>query len=93
MVRDGSGLHNGRVKRVLVNDVSVRVDRRGGNYPTSPVTISGLVLASADAVRVELEPEQVSASRMRPRCWTGALEYTALYVAARGCPVLTRQSG
>jgi hypothetical protein len=47
----------GQVKRVLVNDVSAGWTAVGGDYPTSPVSVSGLVLASADAVRVELEPK------------------------------------
>lgn len=53
----GSGY--GQVKRVWVNGSAGWV-QVGGDYPISPVAVSGLVLPSADAVRVELEPEQVS---------------------------------
>lgn len=52
-----TGAGYGQVKRVLVNDVSAGWTAVGGDYPTSPVAISGLVLASEDAVRVELEPK------------------------------------
>lgn len=54
-----TGAAYGQVKRVWVNGSAGWV-QVGGDYPTSPVAVSGLVLPSADAVRVELEPEQVS---------------------------------
>ena len=55
-----TGAGYGKVKRVWVQDVSLGWTQVGGDDPTSPIAISGLVLVSADAVRVELEPEAVS---------------------------------
>jgi len=66
----------GKVKRILVNDVSAGWTAVGGNYPTSPVTISGLVLASADAVRVELEPKADALQSETPVLDWLHLEYT-----------------
>lgn len=83
----------GRVKRVLVNDVSAGWVQVGGDYPTSPVSVSGLVLPSADAVRVELEPEQVSGIQNETPVldWV-QLEYTAASTGRPWLPVLM-QSG
>ncbi len=72
-----TGAAYGQVKRVWVNGSAGWV-QVGGDYPTSPVSVSGLVLPSADAVRVELEPEQVSGIQSETPVldWV-QLEYTA----------------
>lgn len=87
----GSGY--GQVKRVWVNDLSAGWVQVGGDYPTSPVSVSGLVLPSADAVRVELEPEQVSGIQNETPVldWV-QLEYTAASTGRPWLPVLM-QSG
>lgn len=66
----------GKVKRILVNDVSAGWTAVGGAYPTSPVAISGLVLASADALRVELEPKADALQSETPVLDWLHLEYT-----------------
>jgi hypothetical protein len=55
-----TGSAYGRVHSVWVNDVTGGWTQVGGAYPTSPVSVAGLTLASDDAVRVALEPEAVS---------------------------------
>lgn len=87
------GAGYGQVKRVWVNDLSAGWVQVGGDYPASPVAVSGLVLPSADAVRVELEPEQVSGIQNETPVldWV-QLEYTAASTGRPWLPVLM-QSG
>jgi hypothetical protein len=86
------GASYGQVKRVLVNDVSAGWTAVGGDYPTSPVAISGLVLASEDAVRVELEPKADALQSETPVLDWVQLEYTAASTGRPWLPVLM-QSG
>ena len=86
------GASYGQVKRVLVNDVSAGWTAVGGNYPTSPVAVSGLVFASADAVRVELEPKADALQSETPVLDWVQLEYTAASTGRPWLPVLM-QSG
>lgn len=88
-----TGAGYGQVRRVWVNDLSAGWVQVGGDYPTSPVSVSGLVLPSADAVRVELEPEQVSGIQNETPVldWV-QLEYTAASTGRPWLPVLM-QSG
>jgi hypothetical protein len=55
-----TGAGYGTVKAVYIQDAALGWTQVGVNYPTSPISISGLTLASADAVRIALEPELVS---------------------------------
>ncbi|HOV50181.1 MAG TPA: hypothetical protein PLZ61_02450 [Candidatus Cryosericum sp.] len=66
----------GRIKRVYVNDLLAGWTQVGGDYPTSPVSVSGLVLPSEDAVRVELEPKADALQSETPVLDWLHLEYT-----------------
>ena len=55
-----TGSAYGRIHSVWVQDAALGWTQVGGSYPTSPVSVSGLTLASNDAVRIALEPEAVS---------------------------------
>ncbi len=73
-----TGSAYGRVHSVWVNDVTGGWTQVGGAYPTSPVSVAGLVLASNDAVRVALEPEAVSGiQNASPTLQDVTLTYTA----------------
>jgi len=72
-----TGSAYGKVHSVWVNDVTSGWVQVGGAYPTSPVSVSGLVLASNDAVQVALEPEAVSGiQNASPTLYDVMLEYT-----------------
>jgi hypothetical protein len=64
----------------------------GGDYPTSPVAISGLVLASEDAVRVELEPKADALQSETPVLDWVQLEYVPVSTGRPWLPALM-QSG
>lgn len=83
----------GRVKRVYVNDVLAGWTQVGGDYPTSPVSVSGLTLpGTGEAVRVELEPKADALQSETPVLDWVQLEYTAASTGRPWLPVLM-QSG
>ena len=82
----------GRIKRVYVNDLQAGWTQVGGDYPTSPVSVSGLVLASEDAVRVELEPKADALQSETPVLDWVQLEYVPVSTGRPWLPALM-QSG
>jgi hypothetical protein len=85
-----TGSAYGRIHSVWVNDVTGGWTQVGGAYPTSPISIAGLTLASNDAVRVALEPEAVSGiQNASPTLYTVRLDY-AVPVTGYGRPRISR---
>jgi len=85
-----TGSAYGRIHSVWVQDAALGWTQVGGSYPTSPVSVAGLTLASDDAVRVALEPEAVSGiQNASPLLDWLQLEYTVpvSYIPRRIMPV------